>query len=190
MASYIFQDLLSRGPASMRNNVADARNWLSDNIKQVQTNRIMADRDRMVDNPSIGRMYMFQYDPKTKDKLPYYDRFPLIFPVGSAPGGFTGLNLHYLPPLGRAKLMDGFWPLVDNENLTERARLNISYDTLKGASRLRYFKPCLKRYLNNHVRSRFVTVYPEEWNVAVFLPTERFAKASKQQVYRDSIGKY
>ena len=86
--------------------------------------------------------------------------------------------------------MDGLWPLVDNENLTERARLNISYDTLKGASRLRYFKPCLKRYLNNHVRSRFVTVYPEEWNVAVFLPTERFAKASKQQVYRDSIGKY
>ena len=26
----------------------------------------------------IGSMQMFFYDPKTKDTLPYYDRFPLV----------------------------------------------------------------------------------------------------------------
>ena len=191
MASYIFQDLLSKAPMSIRNNVADARSWMQDNVTTVTTNKILTgDRQRQTDRVQPGRMYMLNYDPKTKDKLPYYDRFPLVFPFDSAPGGFMGLNLHYLPPLARAKLMDGLWPLIDNENMTPGSRLKISYQTLKKASRLRYFKPCVKRYLNNHVKSRFVTVYPEEWNIAVFLPTERFAKASKASVYADSIGKY
>ena len=191
MASYIFQDLLSKAPANIRNNVADARSWMQDNVTTVTTNKILSgDRQRMADSPTPGRMYMFSYDPKTKDTLPYYDRFPLIFPFDSAPGGFMGLNLHYLPPLARAKLMDGLWPLIDDDSLSPGSKLNISYKTLKRASRLRYFKPCVKRYLNNHVQSRFVTVYPEEWNIAVFLPTERFAKASKASVYADSIGKY
>lgn len=191
MASYIFQDLLSKAPTSIRNNVADARSWMQDNVTTVTTNKILSgDRQRMTNSPTPGRMYMFSYDPKTKEKLPYYDRFPLIFPFDSAPGGFMGLNLHYLPPLARAKLMDGLWPLIDDDKLSPGSKLNISYQTLKRASRLRYFKPCVKRYLNNHVKSRFVTVYPEEWNIAVFLPTERFAKASKASVYADSIGKY
>ena len=35
-----------------------------------------------------GSMYNFQYDPKTKQTLPYYDRFPLCIPVQKAKGGF------------------------------------------------------------------------------------------------------
>ena len=107
MASYIFQDLLSKAPMSIRNNVADARSWMQDNVTTVTTNKILSgDRQRMTDSPSPGRMYMFSYDPKTKDKLPYYDRFPLVFPFDSAPGGFMGLNLHYLSPMLRARFLD------------------------------------------------------------------------------------
>ena len=70
MASYIFQDLLSKAPANIRNNVADARSWMQDNVTTVTTNKILSgDRQRMVDSPTPGRMYMFSYDPKTKDKL-------------------------------------------------------------------------------------------------------------------------
>ena len=190
MASYIFSDLLSKAPASIRTNAADARTWLSSNIRQVRQSRILqGDRSRLEDHVSIGGMYMFVYDPKTKEKLPYYDRFPLVFPFKGAPGGFLGLNLHYLPPVARAKLMDALWPHIDNDDLKQNRRLEITYNILNGSSRYRHFKPCVKRYLNNHVRTRFVRIYPEEWNLAVFLPTERFAKTSKGVVYRDSIGK-
>ena len=166
--------------------------WFRNKIKELgdpTPSQLIRDGD-VGARPFDGLLNMFFYDPKMKKKLPYYDRFPLIFPFDSAPGGFMGLNLHYLPPLARAKLMDGLWPLIDDDKLSPGSKLSISYQTLKRASRLRYFKPCVKRYLNNHVKSRFVTVYPEEWNIAVFLPTERFAKASKASVYADSIGKY
>ena len=42
-----------------------------------------------------GRMYTFFYNPKTKDKLPYYDRFPLSMILGQDSDGFIGLNFHY-----------------------------------------------------------------------------------------------
>ena len=35
----------------------------------------------------IGGMYMFTYDPKHKDTLPYYDIFPLVIVIGPAKGG-------------------------------------------------------------------------------------------------------
>ena len=55
-------------------------------------------------NQISGSMYMYFYDPKHKKTLPYYDRFPLIFPINKAKGGFLGINMHYLPPILRAPL--------------------------------------------------------------------------------------
>ena len=44
-----------------------------------------------------GNMYLFMYDPKHKETLPYYDTVPLVLPFKSVPEGFLGINLHYLP---------------------------------------------------------------------------------------------
>ena len=41
------------------------------------------------------------YDPKTKQQMKYYDRFPLIMCVQMYNNGL-GLNFHYLPPMLRA----------------------------------------------------------------------------------------
>jgi hypothetical protein len=139
--------------------------------------------------PKIGSMYMFNYDPKTKKDLPYYDTYPLIFPIEPYNDGFLGLNLHYLPPILRAKLMDGLYAYLNNLRMDETTRLQISYKILKGASKLSMFKPCVKHYLTSHIRSRLLYVEPTEWNVALFLPTERFQKATKEKVHRDSRAK-
>ena len=40
----------------------------------------------------VGSMQMFFYDPKTKDTLPYYDRFPLVVVVGPAEKGFLWIK--------------------------------------------------------------------------------------------------
>jgi hypothetical protein len=136
--------------------------------------------------PKYGIMNLFGYDPKHKETLPYYDRFPLIFPFKRVKGGFLGINLHYLPLPLRAKLMDGLYSLANNRNYDEKTKLKISYDILNGASKYKYFKPCIKHYLTPHIRSRFVEIYSSEWDIALFLPTERFVGASKSSVYSDS----
>jgi hypothetical protein len=40
--------------------------------------------------------------------------------------------------------------------------------------------------LTSHVQSKFMYVYPSEWDIALFLPTERFVKARKNQVWMDT----
>ena len=54
----------------------------------------------------LGNMYFFYYNPKHKKTLPWYDTFPLVFPVDLYPDGFLGLNFHYLNPKWRAMLLD------------------------------------------------------------------------------------
>jgi hypothetical protein len=135
---------------------------------------------------SIGKMYMFSYDPKHKETLPYYDNYPLIFPVEYYGDSFLGINLHYLPPALRAKLMDALMATINNKKYDKTTKLVLSYQILKGASKFKYFEPCLKKYLFSHVKSPFVYIAPNEWNIALMLPTERFVGASKTQVFKDS----
>ena len=134
----------------------------------------------------VGSMFMFFYDPKGKKDLPFYDSFPLVIVIGPAEGGFLGLNLHYLPPVLRAKFLDALLDATNNKRYNETTRFNITYDLMRRASKYKYFKPCIKHYLNDHVRSRFARVEPPEWEIATFLPTADFQKASQQKVWEDS----
>jgi hypothetical protein len=120
-----------------------------------------------------GEMYMFFYDPKHKKTLPYYDKFPLIIMMGPAKGGFYGLNLHYLPPVLRAKVLDAL--LSDDNKKVALARLP-----------KKYIGPMIKHYLNSNVKSRFALVEKPEWEIATFLPTAQFEKARASTVYAES----
>lgn len=156
----------------------------------VRTTNFINESERKRNIGKVGRMYMFVYDPKGKDTLPFYDRFPLIYMVEPAEGGFYGINLHYLPPILRAKLMDALYETQVNGVVgNETTRLKISYQILKAAARFRWFKPCFKHYLFQHMRSKFIYVPPEEWDMTVFLPTEQFKKATREQVWKDSRSK-
>lgn len=167
----------------------ESRAWFMNKAKNLNVSRsklMKEDPIELRSRPAVGRMYMYFYDPKTKDTLPYYDRFPLIIMVGPAPRGFMGLNLHYLPLDVRAKFLDALLGTINNERYDESTRFRLSYDMLKRASRLRAFKPCLKRYLSSHVRSRLALVPAPEWEIATFLPTADFEKATSSEVYKDS----
>lgn len=192
MAS-LFDDILVQGvrggqiPARSQN----AREWFRDKARTQRSARaypanLMKEAGSKVDSPKTGHMYHFYYDPKGKKTLPYYDRFPLIFMVGPAPKGFYGINLHYLPPKLRAALMDSLYSVVSNQRYDEGTKLRISYDILNSASKYRYFKPTFKHYLNDHVNSQFLKIDSAEWDIALFLPTERFEKANKSRVFADS----
>lgn len=126
---------------------------------------------------SVGRMYFFKYDPKSKDKLPIYDIYPLVFPIEDYQDGFLGLNIHYLNVNARMNLLNKLSGFATAKNYTERTRLQISYDLLSSTkSMTSLIGPCVKRYLYGHVRSRFIEIPATEWDKAAQLSLELFIR--------------
>lgn len=164
--------------------------WFKKRLKsvtRVQNNQILKDPLlNRVAKPLMGRMYMYFYDPKTKETLPYYDRFPLIIMVKKEKGGFTGLNLHYLPPVLRARFFDRLTEFTNNKKYDESTRFRLTYNFLRNSSKLELFKPCFKRYLTSQVTTRITEVPATEWEVALFLPTDKFVKNSRTTVWKKS----
>ena len=148
---------------------------------------ILARSESLTSRSRLGKMYFYSYNPKWKDKLPWYDTFPLVFPIKTYSNGFLGLNFHYLNPKERAILMDQLKSFASNKRFDESTKLLLTYQTIKSMGRAR---PTIHRYIGSHVQSKFVLINSDEWEVALFLPVERFKKASKKQVWAHSGGMY
>ena len=168
--------------------------WFQNNVKKLgDVNQRKLLKDPALDatkNPKPGDMMMYFYDPKFKQELPYYDRFPLTLLVEPAKGGFYGLNLHYLSPGVRARFLDELMELAP-KTMNDTSRLTrMRYSLLKGAKKYKEFQPCFKHYLMDHVESQIVRVPMTEWQIAIFLPTEQFKKVKAQSVWRYSRKAY
>jgi len=191
MVSKVFDEILAKGVRSgqIPARTQQSRDWFRTTARKTNVTAetvIRSERTRYKNRVTMGRMYLFNYDPKHKATLPYYDRYPLIFPVQKADGGFYGINMHYLPHVLRARLMDALYSLSSNRRYDEKTRLKLSYNILNSVTKYKAFKPTFKRYLTNHVRSRFIEISSSEWDIALMMPLQKFAKASAGEVWRDS----
>jgi hypothetical protein len=169
-----------------------ARQWIRQKVKDLANVRrtVMMDKRRAISQPTVGKMYFYFYDPKTKDSLPYYDKFPLVIPIDYYNDGFLGLNLHYIHPRQRLLLLDSLSEYATNSKYDATTRLRLSYSLLASATKHPQFSACLKRYLYSHVQSQFLEIQADEWDIAVLLPAENFAKAEKDKVFADSRKKF
>jgi hypothetical protein len=193
----LFQSVLDKAtPTDLQVGTKEAIDWFrtqalsltSLNKQKILNAKMPFKRFQMLSEKSIGKMYMFVYDAKTKN-LPYFDAFPLIFPIEFYGDSFLGINLHYLPPKTRALLMDALYSTINNQKFDNTTVMKISYEILNKASRFKWFKPCIKKYLFSHVGSPFIYVSPDEWDFALMLPTENFQGASSKTVYKESLSK-
>ena len=139
-----------------------------------------------VNERQIGKFYMFYYKPMNVRRLPYYDKFPLVIPFHLENNQFLGLNLHYLPPNYRTILIERLYGYLNQRSLNENTRIRLTYELLKNTSKLRYAKPCIRRYDYKWMRSRIINIPPEEWNIAIHMPTERFKKQNKSMIWADT----
>ena len=128
---------------------------------------------------------MFVYSPKLKDKLPYYDTFPLVLPIEQYSNGFLGINLHYLSVPMRIRLLDRLTDFANNKEFDSSTEIRANYNRLKNIDLI---KPCLKRYLAVYVKSKFRKVEADEFMVATLLPVQRFKKQSDNYVFGKSRG--
>ena len=134
--------------------------------------------------PYVGKLNMFFYDPKLKQKLPYYDIFPLVLPLKFYSDGFLGINFHYLPIPLRVKLLNSLVSNFSNKTkLDSTTRLNVSYDSIGKTSLV---KPTLHKYLKTNLRSQFRRIDADEFVIATLLPVQQFRKATANKVWSDS----
>lgn len=134
-----------------------------------------------------GKLYMYMYNAKHKDTLPYWDMFPLVFPFRKTPDGkgFYGLNMHYIPYQYRIKILDSLID-IDLSKKTDNKKLQLSWNLISNASKLKPLEACVHMYLHNHVMSAFKLIYPKDWATAMLLPTAKFVGATQTHVWAES----
>jgi len=170
-------------------NTFEEIDWLKQQILKLKSSIVKEEKNKN-ETFEIGKMYLFHYDPKTKKKMKYYDTYPLIILVDIYQNGtFSGINLHYVPPEYRLKLLSN---LADNLSVykdNQLERIRISYNILNSSYNYRIFTPCFKKYLFNHVKSAIKEIPPEDWGYACALPIENFKKETKENVWKESLTK-
>lgn len=168
-----------------------SRAWFHDQVSLLRAENVTATqlitddkkRNRTANMMIPGEMYLFGYEAKHKDTLPYWDMFPLIFPFKKLEDGFMGLNMHYLPYPMRIELLDRLMEFRSNSRLDATTRLKFSWQVIKGVSHLKAAEPCVHRYLYTHVRTQLKTISANDWVTALLLPVEKFVGESKQKVW-------
>ena len=166
--------------------------WYQEQVKKigrVTQNRLM-NETKHTTTLTTGKMYMFVYNPKYKDVLPYYDTFPLVLPFEKLNEGFLGYNLHYLPYMVRFKILGYLNDLASDENINENTKVNLSWKMLSSFSRLDPLKACVKHYLTNFMESPFYNIPYQDWVIASQLPVENFKKKEKTDVWDITRKKY
>ena len=124
---------------------------------------------------NLGDLFAYYYRPKHMMTLPYYDQFPLVMLIGYEKDTFLGLNFHYLNPRLRAILLD-------------RVTAKVGQGIIKWQkiAKIPQVEPCVKRYRYDHIVRKVIPIEEKENEIAIFLPLERFKKASKSKGWADS----
>ena len=174
MANSILDPLVDKA-GGIRKTAAWYRNAVSSIADRATATRLMRS-GKLNGRPSIGRLNMYFYDPKYKKTLPYYDRFPLVLPLERIPGGFAGINFHYLRPVARFSLLERLQRFsTRGREVTSRNRFDVSYDRVKN---IPLVKRTIKKYLYSHVRSSFLRIDYDKAALSVYLPVAQFKKGS------------
>jgi hypothetical protein len=132
-------------------------------------------------------MYFAVYDPIHKDKLPYYDEFPILLPWDTWEQNghryLISINLHFLPPKLRFLAVQALLKVRTEKRYRASTRLKINWQILQGLSKSKHFEHCVRIYRVDHFRSKFIKVPPKAWELAIFLPVARI-KGDKTKAWK------
>ena len=187
MATSIFDTIRSSA-----GNADRSFKWYQEQVKKlgnVSQNQLLKET-KQTNSFITGRMYLFRYNPKHRETLPYYDMFPLVIPFRKLDEGFLGVNLHYLPYMVRFKVLKQLNDITNDISMNETTKVNLSWKLLETYSKLKPIKACVKHYLNNFIESRFLNIPYPDWVIASQLPVEDFQKREKSFVWKETGKKY
>lgn len=167
-------------------NADKSATWYRTQVNKIASNKTAGQlfRENKLNNrPSVGRLNLFGYNPKFRKTLPYYDVFPLVLPLEPISGGFMGMNFHYLPPMLRFRLLERMQATATDNRFDSKTKFDVNYGDVKS---IKIVKPTIKKYLYAYCQTGFLRINADEAAIAIYLPVQRFKKASDAVVYSDS----
>ena len=102
--------------------------------------------DDATEAPQTNKYYIFEYDPKFKDRLIEWDQYPLIFYLEGKGSNVIGANMHYI---------------------SSNARLS-------AINRKKFPKSSLRQYIPKNADSIFFEIQESEVQLLSLLPLEKF----------------
>jgi hypothetical protein len=170
-----FIDMLRGLSKNIKQTSKDASDWFRTFVKDFRT-KTKIKTFTSTKGPVAGQMYFFNYDAKYKDVLPYFDMYPLVFPIKFTDKGFLGVNLHYLPPNERLGILAFMDSIRTNDKYDEPQKMIQQQRFLESFYNNTRYKVCVKRYLWGHVIGRnFSYVDPNDWAYVALLPFEQWS---------------
>lgn len=133
---------------------------------------------------STGSLYLFTYNPLTKQNLDYYDTFPLVLVTSVTRNRFFGVNLHMIPPRQRMFLVGKL--LKDYNPRVKESFKGVDFGYLNTRDGSSIVRPCYRSYYDQRISSvNIMSIGPEDWMTAARMPLERFRKLSRESVWGD-----
>lgn len=135
-------------------------------------------RGHKVRGVSPGKLYLFEYDAKYKDELPYWDKYPLVVFLGtrSTREGQVvyGLNLHYIAPKARQEFLEELLKYASTDQLSNKTELKVNWSQLK---HLKGAEQMIKAYIPKRMTG-IKEVNPKDWANVIYLPLQKFVKGT------------
>jgi hypothetical protein len=185
----MYERFKNSSPSERENLKAQSMGWLNLKVKALKQSEqnLSIILDKYKRTFFNGGMFFYTYDAKTKDILPYWDKFPLILLLEKSGNSFLGLNLHYLDYDTRLKAISNILQTTSYNKTEDMLISNLVYRTIKYSPIYKDLKElCIKKYLVDHVRGRILPVESHEWIFAAMLPVADFQKKSNSSVWKKS----
>jgi hypothetical protein len=155
-------------------------------LKRTQKQILESNKSRSPSTVDPGNVYFFSYLPENAEKLPFYDEFPVVLVLKKEPGGFLGLNFHYLRHNVRANFFDALLEYTDTTEYEQNpdSEFLVTYTMLLAPKFQKYFNPCIRSYRFRNFITGVYEIEPKDWKTMLFLPLEKFSKMSREEVWK------
>ena len=132
-----------------------------------------------------GKMFCFQYDPATRDRLSYFDNSPMVISLGRHPNGNElAMNLNFLPKEVRYWMVGEVFKVYQGaivaaaagknwRRASEQKQVEIEYELLKQWLGKYGLDFCVRQYHKGRMRNLTVICY-EDWIRAVMINWNNF----------------
>jgi len=168
----------------------NARDWFDETLEDKSSTYVESFRDSEL---TWGKMFHFEYDPVTRDRLSYFDNSPMIISLGTTKMGHQlGMNLNFLPKVVRYWMVGQIFQIYEPMIIAaaagklwrrayEQEQVEIEYELIKQWLGKYGLDFCIRQYHINKMKNLSVICY-EDWIRMVMIDWNNFEDTQESEL--------